>query len=660
MKTCDLQNRRAACIRFPIRAKMLVAFVGLALLPMLFLTLLVSDRAERFLTDRIAQELSIEVATAADTIEVYLAGVRRDDLSLARFLERRLKRRMTEAEWRGVEEEFLRTMEAEQAYYQVRFIAADGMESIRVNNEKGRLRLVPREGLQYKGDRYYFREALATPPGTVYLSPLDFNVEYGRIEEPRRLVARVATPVRDDSGRVRGAVVINVFGEELLGTLARLRPFPGIRVLLLDEAGRFVEMEEAAQAPRFRAGTQKGPGGIHLPPPETKTGEIVRATGDTLLASAPVHTGPGSAWRLVKIYPRAFLFADIAKLHRAIIFLAFPMLLLAAGLAILAARSFSRPIQELSRFAGEVAAGDCDSRSAIASQDEMGELAAALNDMAGSLAASRERLEEWNRSLQDEVARKVDALQRSEAAMETTRKGMQDLERQLIQADRLASLGMLSATVAHEIGNPLAGLKMRLQMLLRKNVEEAPMRGELERMLALVDRLAEFLTHLTGYVTATGARERTVDLVQALQELEFILREEADRRGITLFLDLPPSPLPVCTPGQHLHQVFMNLILNALQAAGEGGRVSVVAEREGKMVRATVRDTGPGLPEGSAEQLFEPLYTTKEQGTGLGLAIVKQLVNELGGTIRLANHPEGGAVAEVLLPERETECSRES
>lgn len=652
--------------RFPIRAKMLVAFVGLALIPMLVLALLVTNRAEHLLENRISQELAIEVEAAAGSIEVYLAGVRRDVLSLSRFLERRLKSRMTEAEWRGVEEEFLRAMAAERAYYQVRFIAADGMENIRVNNENGHLRLVPRKSLQYKGDRYYFQEALATRPGTVYLSPLDFNVEHGQLEEPRRLVARMATPVRDDSGQVRGVVIINVFGEEMLGPLARLKPAPGIRVVLVDEAGRFVEMEEATGTPRFRAGAEGGLGDLaeirHNAQKGNADGHIqAQAAGKSLLAAAPVHAEPGKVWSLAKIYPRTVLFADISTLHRAILFLAFPLVLLAAGLAVLAARSFSRPIRELSRLAGEVAAGDYDSRSPVASRDEFGELATALNDMAFSLASSREKIEQWNRSLQDEVAMKVEELRESEAGAEAARREMQKLERQLIQADRLASLGMLSATVAHEIGNPLAGLKMRLQMLLRRKTADEPLREDLERMLVLVDRLAEFLTHLTGYVTPTaGAKARTVDLVQALRELEFILHEEADRRRITLSLDLPDLPLPVCAPGQHLHQVFMNLILNALQAADDGGTVTVLARRKGHTVWVSIRDSGPGLPAGIIEQIFEPLFTTKEQGTGLGLAIVKQLVNELGGTVSLANHPDGGVIAEVLFPESDAECGTES
>lgn len=644
--------------RFPIMAKMLVAFVGLALVPMMLLGYIVSNRAERLLTDRISQELSIEVATAADTIEVYVAGARRDVLSLSRFLGRRLRTHMGESDWRGVEDEFLHLMEAEQAYYQVRFIAADGMETIRVNNENGRLRLVPREGLQHKGDRYYFREALETPPGKVYLTPLDFNVEHGRIEEPRRLVARVATPVLDASGRVLGVVVINIFGEEMLGTLANLKPTPGIRVLLLDGGGSFVEMDDEGGKRRFRAGTSRELG---MAPPSGTARGMVRAAGDTLLASAPVHAGLGTGWRLVKLYPRAVLYADITKLHRTLLILALPLLLLAAGLSVIAARSFSRPIRELSRFAGRVASGDYSLRSPVSSRDELGELASALNGMAGSLALSREKLEDWNRSLKGEVDSKVEELLASEAAAEAARKGLKKLERQLIQADRLASLGMLSATIAHEIGNPLAGLKMRLQLLLRRVPDEESLRVDLERMLGLVDRLAGFLTHLTGYVGSSGvAPGQTVDVVQVIRELEFILGEEAGQRSVSLSLALPDAPLQVCAQGKHLHQIFMNLILNAMQASDEGGRVEVCAERAGDKVRVGVRDSGPGLPEELKEKVFEPLFTTKERGTGLGLAIVRQLVTELGGTISLSSHPEGGGLAEVHLPERGEGCVDES
>ncbi len=657
-----LLERLYSRVRFSIRAKMVVAFVALALGPMLALGSLLSYRTEQLLRERIAQELKVEVATAAETIETYLAGVRRDTLSLARFLERRLEPKMTESQWRTVEEEFVHTMASERAYYQVRFIGSDGMEAIRVNNQAGRLQLVSPAGLQYKGDRYYFSEAMTLSAGDTYLSPLDFNIEHGRIEEPRRLVVRVAAPVAEQGGQLRGLVVVNVFGEEMLDTLKALQPDSDARALLINSEGGFVEMLQRPAGTSFHAGAAEELGtlvGAALP--KATAEPWFGTTGSYLVAAAPVHAA-SRTWQLAKMYPRGALFADLERLHRIFLWLAVPLALLAAGLAILAARSFSRPIGRLSRFAEELAGGDYDRRTSVTSRDEFGQLASSLNAMAGSLAESRQRLLDGNRSLQAEVARQVAALRVSEADAARSRAAMQALEKQLILADRLASLGMLSATVAHEIGNPLAALQTRLQMMQRRAGGEAQSR-DLERMLALVERLGRFLRQLTGYLAPQPEEQATrSDLCQVLRELEFILREEADRQNTALTMDLPAGPLWVCSRAQHLHQIFMNLLLNALQAAGEGGAVRVKARCGAGRTRVEVVDSGPGLPDREEEirRLFEPLATTKEAGTGLGLAIVRKLVEELGGTVTLRNRRRGGAAAEVTLPERTEECRNAS
>jgi len=650
-------HKTPVAARLSIRAKMLVAFVSLALVPMLLLGALLSWQTERVLRERISQELRVEVETAASALEAYLAGVRRDVLSLARFLQRRLQPKMTEAQWRAVEAEFLQTLRAEQAYYQIRFITVDGMEAIRVNNDRGDLSLVPKEGLQYKGDRYYFREALATPPGEVYLSPLDFNVEHGRIEEPRRLVARLAAPVADPPGALRGLVVINVFGEEMLQALEKLQTETQMRVFLTNADGSFVEKRHESRQDAFQTGTKAEL--LPLFGPAFSSGaehSRVLTLADHLLAEAPVHAGEGQVWHLAKVYPRGEIFADLSRLHRLLLLFALPLILLAATLAVLAARSFSGPIGRISRFAEALAGGDYDRRLPVSSGDELGQLSGALNAMAGSLSESHARLLDWNRSLQAEVTRQVEVLRQTEADAEHSRRALLELEKQLLLANRLASLGMLSATVAHEIGNPLAGLQARLQMLRRKS-EDASLQADLDRMLALVERLGRFLRHLTGYVSPQEEEPPArIDLCQVLRELEFILREDADRRHAELKLDLTAAPLWVCSRAQHLHQIFMNLILNALQAADDRGVVQVRASRSSGRVRVAVADNGPGLPAGEDARLFEPLFTTKEGGTGLGLAIVKKLVEELAGTVSLANRPEGGAVAEVVLPERREGC----
>jgi signal transduction histidine kinase len=657
MPNRPLTRRR---FRFSIRAKMLVAFVGLTLIPMLILGALLSYPAERLLRERISRELQVEVDTAADALEVYLKRVRRDVLSLSRFLQSRLQMKMTEAQWRTVEEEFLRTIRSERAYYQIRFITVDGMEAIRVNNDRGELSLVPGARLQYKGDRYYFREGLATVPGEVYLSPLDFNMEHGRIEEPKRLVVRLAAPVTDTSGAVRGLIVINVFGEELLQALERLKTEPQTRVLLINADCSFVEKRRESRGELFHTGTKEELQPFFGSDLQGGSGQRrVSVMSEHLLAEAPVDAGPERVWQLVKVYPREEIFSDLRRLHRSLLVFSIPLALLAAAAAVFAARGFSRPIGRLSRFSENVAAGDYDQRIVVTSGDELGQLAGSLNAMAASLSDSRARLLEWNRNLQKEVERQLEARRQSEAEAEQFRRTMQSLEKQLVAADRLASLGMLSATVAHEIGNPLAGLQARLQMLRRKT-DDPSVQGDLGRLLTLVERLGQFLRHLTGYL-GPGAPDAlaSVDLCRVLRDLAFILREEADRRGASLVLDLPSQPLQVCSRAQYLHQIFMNLILNACQAVGEGGHIRVMAFSTGGRVQVRIVDDGPGLPE-DADRLFEPLFTTREQGTGLGLAIVRKLVEELGGTVNLRNRPEGGTVAEVILPERKNGCRTES
>jgi signal transduction histidine kinase len=646
--------------RFSIRAKMLVAFVGLTLIPMLILGALLSYPAERLLRERISRELQVEVDTAADALEVYLKGVRRDVLSLSRFLQNRLQAKMTEAQWRTVEEEFLQTIRTEQAYYQIRFITVDGMEAIRVNNDRGELSLVPGERLQYKGDRYYFRKGLATDPGGVYLSPLDFNVEHGRIEEPKRLVVRLAAAVTDSFGAVRGLIVINVFGEEMLQALERLKTEPQTRVLLINEDCSFVEKRRESRGEVFHTGTKEDLQPFFGSNVQGVIGQRrVSVLSEHLLAEAPVNAGPERVWQLVKVYPREEIFSDLRRLHRSLLVFSIPLAFLAAAAAVFAARSFSRPIRRLSSFSDRVAQGDYDQRIVVSSGDELGRLADSLNAMAASLSDSRERLLEWNRNLQEEVERQLEARRQSEAEADQFRRGMQSLEKQLIAADRLASLGMLSATVAHEIGNPLAGLRARLQMLRRKT-EDPSVQGDLDRLLELVERLGMFLRQLTGYL-GPGAPDKlvSVDLCQVLRDLAFILREDAERRGASLHLDIPSGPLHVCSRGQHLHQIFMNLILNACQAVGEGGQIRVTAARTGGWVRVEVADNGPGISDDS-DRLFEPLFTTKEQGTGLGLAIVRKLTEELGGTVTLRNRPDRGSIAEVTLPERNDGCRTES
>ena len=650
-------------ISLPIRRKMLIAFLGLALGPILLLGNISLQRMENALQTEITQGLQVEAVTAANAIEDYLDGVKRDVRFLARFLQRRLQEDMEAGQWALIQNEFLAAIMVEKDYYQIRFIAADGFEQLRINNIDGAPILVPESELQYKGNRYYVQEALRGSAGETYVSHLDLNVELGQVEVPNHLVVRIAAPIIDKSGATAGLVVINVFGEKLLSVLEYLISVDGTRVLLLNQGRQFVKMENKDSAVRF---TSAGPSELQeldailplLPKPDE--GSIVDIEKSDILAITPVNASHERLWYLAVAYSKERLCAETERLKKTFI-LSFVLLsLLATILAVIAARRFSRPIRRLSSFANAVAEGDFTIRSNITSRDEFGQLSIALNEMAQAQKETQEELINWNQHLQQEVEKKVTALNLSQREADAARQLMLKLDRQLLQANRLSSLGMLSATVAHEIGNPLAGLRVKLQMLQRREDLDSQLQADISKMMSLVDRLGDFLGYLRGYLAPQQnfEQERT-DVNQVLRDLAYILCEEAERMEIRLQLHLPDDPLPICSKAQHLHQIFMNLILNALQACDAEGQVDVFASQSKGLVEVKVCDNGCGLPPEIMDQLFEPLVTSKPEGTGLGLAIVKQLITELRGEVSLKNRHQGGVEAIIYFPEGGHGCAGE-
>lgn len=650
-------------IPLSIRKKMLIAFLGLALVPILILGNLSLNRMEKALQAQITQGLQVEAATAASAIEDYLDGVRRDVRSLARFLQRRLHDNMETEQWALVQNEFLAAIMVEKNYYQIRFIAADGFEQLRINNIGGQPVLVPESELQYKGDRYYVQEAFHCSAEETYVSHLDLNVEFGQVEVPNRLVVRVAAPIMDESGSATGLVIVNVFGEKLFSALKHLVSVDETRVLLLNQGRQFVKMENKLGRPHFSSAESSDLNRLDsilplLPHPDE--GVKVSAVGSDMLAITPVSAGLDRLWYLTITYPQKHLYTEINRLKKTFLFSFVLLALLVTGLAIAAARSFSLPIRRLSRFANVVAGGNFEVRSNISSRDEFGQLSLALNEMAQAQKEAQEELIGWNTHLKQEVEKKITDLNRTQGEADAAKLLMVKLEKQLLQANRLSSLGMLSATVAHEIGNPLAGLRVKLQMLQRREELDSQFQVDITKMMTLVDRLGDFLGHLRGYLAPQQSFEpEQTDVNQVLRDLVFILCEEADRMKIQLQLHLPADPLLVCSKSQHLHQIFMNLILNALQACDANGQVDVFTSQAEGLVEIKVRDNGCGLPAEIIDQLFEPLVTSKTDGTGLGLAIVKQLISELKGEISLKNRPHGGVEAIIHFPEGGSGCAGE-
>jgi signal transduction histidine kinase len=281
--------------------------------------------------------------------------------------------------------------------------------------------------------------------------------------------------------------------------------------------------------------------------------------------------------------------------------------LLAASVGAYVHRSVAVPVARLQEGAARIAAGDLDARIDVASPDEFGALAGQFNAMTASLRRHQE---------------------------------------QLVQSEKLAGIGRLAAGVAHEINNPLAVILGYARLLRRRSeggvaddlrvIEE-----ETERAKLIVDGLLDLSRPL-------AAPPEPVDLRALCDEVVARLGEARALEGVTVTV---AGAGVVRGHAQKLRQVILNLVKNAAEASGPGGRVEVtVSAAPDGGARVDVDDTGPGLSSEARARLFEPFFTTKEAGTGLGLAVSQGIVQAHGGALSAGESPAGGARFTMRLP----------
>ena len=223
-------------------------------------------------------------------------------------------------------------------------------------------------------------------------------------------------------------------------------------------------------------------------------------------------------------------------------------------------------------------------------------------------------------------------------------------EKALAERERLASLGVLAAGVAHEVNTPIAGLSSYAQMLLAETAPDDPRYAILKKMERQTFRAAHLVNNLLEFARPKRSASVRTDLravvANAAESVETTfgsrrLRQDANGAG----------PVWVVGDPREFEQVFVNLLTNARDASPDGTEVTCRVERDGASARVTIADRGTGLPPGDPQRLFEPFYSTKKSGgTGLGLAISRDIIRRHGGDIRLSPRPEGGVDAIVTLP----------
>jgi signal transduction histidine kinase len=223
-------------------------------------------------------------------------------------------------------------------------------------------------------------------------------------------------------------------------------------------------------------------------------------------------------------------------------------------------------------------------------------------------------------------------------------------ERQLLERERLAAVGELAAMVAHEVRNPLAGIRGGCEILLEGYAPGDPRHEIGVEIIRQVDRLTRTVHDLLTFARPRAADPVPTDIHALIDRVVQNVRDDPRNGEVEVVRDFGPGVPVVHVDGRQMEQVFLNLALNAVQAMKHAGRVTITTRAAHRRLTVAVADSGPGIPAGSLDHVFQPFFTTRAQGTGLGLAIVKKIVEAHGGGIEAASPPGTGAVFTVTLP----------
>ena len=257
------------------------------------------------------------------------------------------------------------------------------------------------------------------------------------------------------------------------------------------------------------------------------------------------------------------------------------------------------------------------------------------------------------------------------AALENCRlaQGKIELERELAERDKWASLGQMAAAVAHNVKNPLSSIKTIVQLMQEDGEVKRKYRSDLSLINGEIDRLSHSVGQLLKLSRPAVASQSSLDLAPVLGKIRQMFQAESERRQVQLKITESGQTLPVHGTEEIFLEIFQNLVVNALEAAPAGSRITmgcaILAADKGKRVKVWVEDQGPGIPARNQSEMFRPFFTTKPTGTGLGLAVAQRRVLDLGGEISCHSPAsnQGGTRFEVILPlipdlREEPSCTR--
>ena len=295
---------------------------------------------------------------------------------------------------------------------------------------------------------------------------------------------------------------------------------------------------------------------------------------------------------------------------------------LAAGLSVALAARVLRPLQELTKAVDQVSSGNLDYRIKVDSRSPLAHVAETFNRMAGSIQERDEQIKEDAHAM--------------------------------MESRRLATLGQLSAGVAHEINNPLGGITVYAHLLHEDLGQNDPRAENIRKIIREADRCKKIVKGLLDYARQGGAHKEVVDINSVLSAAVSLTTQQQSFANVHVRKELAADLPPVKVDVSQMEEVFINVLVNAAEVMKGQGEISIHTgtSDDRSVVAVRISDTGPGIPPENLNLIFEPFFTSKEvgHGTGLGLAISYGIVENHGGTIRAENDPGSGASFVIELP----------
>jgi two-component system NtrC family sensor kinase len=346
------------------------------------------------------------------------------------------------------------------------------------------------------------------------------------------------------------------------------------------------------------------------------------------------------------------------------------MLMVASTCGIFIWRFVHLPVKALIRGTERIRAGALDHRIPLRSRGEMARLATSFNEMAEDLGRAQQELTEWTRTLEERVAEKTHTLQRA-----------QD---QLVQKEKMASLGALAAVVAHEVNNPLSGVltysKLSHKMLDGegpKPEQLASVRKYLKTIESETTRCGNIISNLLEFSRKSGTATEECDLNEIVKRTLFLVEHKLELQDIRLKMDLDQGIPPLICDADQIQQALLAVFMNAVEAMPTGGvlktatRIGPTTNADERWVEIAINDSGVGIPRELISRLFDPFFTTKQdkKSVGLGLSVVHGIVtrhngkieveSEAGSTTFVISLPERSEIKEELLADAPDEAGKE-